>query len=413
MSTSDSPTSLSEASIRYLRETHERGLSGLQFPPELEALFASTFRNSNYTINRIYAVAGAFVLVCFLIADRLVIPQLVEQTLWLRASGAAFVLMVAALSHFRIFRPLFHALLGIGALAIHLSIIAIGVLAAQAGNYHYQTGAIISLFYALAVLRLPFNAVFPLALILWMLQILGMHAFMQLPTHQFVELAFVNSFVVVISLLVSYRYEYETRRNFLQQLLLKHEQSALQAAEKHLMEQALLDPLTQLANRRAFNQFMDREWRRARRDGLPFTLIMIDVDNFKAYNDHYGHQAGDACLTELARCFEGFARRGADMAVRFGGEEFALVLPDTDAVAAAEIAHRLVRQVEALGLPHERAPEGVVTISAGYATVIPDEHLDYEALISRADEALYKAKRTGKNRACPYVSDNKDNQHLR
>ncbi len=407
-----SPT-LSEDSVQYLRYTLARGMRGLQFIPELEQRFSEHFRQSNYAINRIYTIVGALVLAAFLIADQLVIPELVHTTFWIRALGAGVVVCFALLSRMRRLRPFFHSMLGIGAYIIHLSVLAVGVLAAKAGNFNYQTGSILSLFYALAVLRIPFNNAFPLALLMWMTQILVMHSFMNLPSEQFIELSFVDSFVVIISLLVCYRHEYETRRNFLQQLLLMHEQAALRKAEEHLMEQALLDPLTQLANRRALNTFMEREWRRAKRQHAPFSLIMIDVDNFKAYNDHYGHQAGDACLMTIAQCLSDFARRGSDLAARFGGEEFALILPDTDSHAAADIADRLVRQVAALELPHAKSPAGIVTISAGYTTHTPGPEDDYEALIREADEALYKAKQTGKNRACPYVADNKHNDTSR
>ena len=164
---------------------------------------------------------------------------------------------------------------------------------------------------------------------------------------------------------------------------------------------AITDKLTGLANRRAFDDAWEREIRRAERTEMPLSLVMVDVDNFKMYNDRYGHQAGDKCLVAVARTIGEMARRAGDIAARYGGEEFAIILPGTDMVAAVEFAEALRRAIEMDGLIHEdNAPYGLLTISAGIASHTMAASLPQraaEGLLETADQALFAAKRAGRN----------------
>lgn len=166
---------------------------------------------------------------------------------------------------------------------------------------------------------------------------------------------------------------------------------------------ARLDGLTGLANRRAFDDAINEEVSRSTRSGRPLSLLMIDADQFKRFNDDYGHLAGDACLKSIASVVQMGARRPGDLAARYGGEEMALLLPDTDADSAHDIARNLCRQVAALRIPHERnLPWKIATISIGVASVDPrlkDRNYSGEWLISTADLALYDAKSQGRNQA--------------
>lgn len=175
--------------------------------------------------------------------------------------------------------------------------------------------------------------------------------------------------------------------------------AALNAELAHL---AHSDGLTGLANRRRFDEALDAEWRRAARDDGPISLLLIDVDRFKLFNDRYGHQGGDACLRAVAEAVRGITARPGDLSARYGGEEIAVVLPGTDAAGAAAVAERIRRAVEALALPHAGNPRcgGVVTVSLGCATSGPEAGrlTDAGALIAAADACLYEAKRTGRNR---------------
>ncbi|WP_224705785.1 diguanylate cyclase [Devosia aquimaris] len=179
----------------------------------------------------------------------------------------------------------------------------------------------------------------------------------------------------------------------------KQAQEELNTATDQLKQLARTDGLTDLLNRRAFDEALENEIRRSSRTGTPLSLLMIDVDHFKAYNDHYGHPAGDACLRQVAELLRDSLKRPADLAARYGGEEFAAILPDTDEDGAYLVADAFRRAVAQAGLPHERSDKGHVTASVGVATYMPD-NLDRNGLelAKAADEALYSAKAAGRDR---------------
>ena len=172
------------------------------------------------------------------------------------------------------------------------------------------------------------------------------------------------------------------------------------ALEHRLAALATSDGLTGLANRRHFDELLESEWERARRDGAAFSLLLVDVDHFKKYNDRYGHQAGDACLKSVAQVLAAQALRPADLAARYGGEEFVLLLPDTGAAGCEMIGARIRDSLAALGIDHElNLPSRKVTVSIGGATVDwQDGQLESSSLIEAADRALYLAKGEGRDR---------------
>ncbi len=173
--------------------------------------------------------------------------------------------------------------------------------------------------------------------------------------------------------------------------------------EARLRDLSLVDGLTGIANRRRFDEVLLREWARARRDGRPLSLLMVDVDHFKDYNDRYGHPAGDACLQQIAMAIDGIAHRAADQTARYGGEEFAVILPNADAATAATMAEKIRAGVAALGRPHEASDTAAfVTISIGVATTIPAQASNAANLVAAADKALYEAKRSGRNRVVAF-----------
>ncbi len=173
----------------------------------------------------------------------------------------------------------------------------------------------------------------------------------------------------------------------------------LEAANQQLAALSRTDALTGLANRRRFDEAWAAEWQRAGRMGLPLALALIDVDHFKAYNDHYGHQAGDACLRQVAALLAAEARRSGELVARYGGEEFVLVLPGATAAEARIVAERIRAAVEGRAMPHEHSPvTSVVTISIGVASARVQRAEQADALLKEADVALYLAKQQGRNR---------------
>ncbi|MEL6494622.1 MAG: diguanylate cyclase [Cyanobacteria bacterium J06623_7] len=172
----------------------------------------------------------------------------------------------------------------------------------------------------------------------------------------------------------------------------------LQTDNQKLQQLAIKDGLTGIANRRYFDLVLTKEYQRLAREQLPLSLILCDVDYFKAYNDTYGHQEGDRCLQIIARILQDCSRRPADLVARYGGEEFALILPNTNAPGALFLAHRIVRQLTKKGIPHLKSQVSpIVTLSLGLTTRIPHPQQQSSTMIEVADSLLYRAKKAGRN----------------
>lgn len=179
----------------------------------------------------------------------------------------------------------------------------------------------------------------------------------------------------------------------------KQIEAELQKANKELQRLTIIDGLTQVANRRRFDEYLALEWRRMAREKLPLSLIMCDVDCFKLYNDNYGHQSGDDCLRAVAGVIDGCAKRPADLAARYGGEEFAVILPNTSAEGAVTIAERIRTEMQNLMIVHAFSPvHNYVTLSLGVSSVVPQYKEYSQVLVEAADKALYEAKRSGRNK---------------
>jgi diguanylate cyclase (GGDEF)-like protein/PAS domain S-box-containing protein len=179
----------------------------------------------------------------------------------------------------------------------------------------------------------------------------------------------------------------------------KRYESALEQANKKLEKLAAIDSLTRLANRRTFDETLEREWRRMQRTREPLSVILCDIDFFKRYNDHYGHQAGDDCLKDVAGRIKDCMRRPGDLAARYGGEEFVVVLPSTPSDGASHVAEAIRAAVLAMEREHARSEiDNIVTLSLGVATSVPSLQAGTAAdLVSRADAALYASKENGRN----------------
>jgi diguanylate cyclase (GGDEF)-like protein len=172
----------------------------------------------------------------------------------------------------------------------------------------------------------------------------------------------------------------------------------LERAKKQLEQLATIDSLTGIPNRRSIDEALHREWLKAMRNSEPLAVIMIDIDHFKNYNDFYGHQAGDECLKQVAHALRASLRRPTDYIGRYGGEEFVVLLTNSDWEKAKKMAEKIFETVRHLNLPHHASPTAeIVTISAGINVAIPIPKLSIETLIHQADEALYQAKHNGRN----------------
>ena len=179
------------------------------------------------------------------------------------------------------------------------------------------------------------------------------------------------------------------------------EKSRLKLAEANRILQKLSsqDSLTGISNRRIFDETLIKEWSRSLRDEKSFGLVMLDIDFFKLYNDHYGHQSGDDCLKKVAKCLASTIHRGTDFLARYGGEEFSVILPDTDLNGAIKVAEKMRLAIKNLRIEHAKSNiSDVVSISLGVSAVLPSKTTVPEVLLASADQALYKAKEEGRDR---------------
>ncbi|MDX5334086.1 MAG: diguanylate cyclase [Gammaproteobacteria bacterium] len=178
----------------------------------------------------------------------------------------------------------------------------------------------------------------------------------------------------------------------------KQTEERLAALQKELEDLSFKDGLTGVANRRRFDAIMEREWEHARRHRQPLSLIVLDIDFFKEYNDHYGHIQGDDCLRRVGQALKVAATRARDLVARYGGEEFVLVLPETEAASAQKVAERCRQQIFKLQIPHEKSAVcPVLSVSMGVGTIIPGADDDPVAFIHSVDEKLYRAKQGGRD----------------
>lgn len=181
------------------------------------------------------------------------------------------------------------------------------------------------------------------------------------------------------------------------------ELTELRAINNRLEDLSMKDSLTGISNRRHFDQYIKTSFKSCMRSGKPLSLIMIDIDHFKLYNDNYGHQKGDDCISRVAKTMLNAVKRPMDLVARYGGEEFAVVLNETDKDGAKIVAKEIRSDINGLSLPHEYsyiAPH--ITLSLGVATIIPSNSCSIKEFINRADKALYRAKQSGRNTVVSY-----------
>lgn len=204
----------------------------------------------------------------------------------------------------------------------------------------------------------------------------------------------------LMALAANYYMELSARKEFIHFKLLSLERNQLKEANVKLQHMATIDPLTGVDNRRQLDRNLDAEWRRGRRSGQPLSLIMLDIDYFKKYNDGYGHQAGDVCLEKVANEISETFKRSSDTVARYGGEEFAVLLPESNEEQAQQLADTLCENIRAMSLPHQYSQVADhITISVGVASMIPSAENHYEDLVREADKSLYAAKERGRDQA--------------
>ena len=363
----------------------QRGFPRLKFAAPLEAEFREVHLAETLPqIRRNLWLAIAFV-VAFSALTHLVLDPPVNRLLDLirLALFTPILLVGLVVVYSPLYRRLYPLVCQIGAPTFGIGVTVLAVISASHGVSLIATVVLVSI-YIFFMLGMSFYAALGSSLLVFASYFISAAAVGLPASVQLIDggvLVFAN----VIGAMVCYTLERATRTSYLE--------------ERLLIETANRDGLTGIHNRRRFDEHVDRVWPQATRDNVSLGLLLIDIDHFKAYNDYYGHQAGDECLRQVAWCLSRCARRPLDITARYGGEEFAIVLYDADRGHVEAAARRIQAEIEALAIVHQAAPASSkrLTVSIGAACVMPKPGRTHYGFIQLADEALYDAKERGRN----------------
>jgi diguanylate cyclase (GGDEF)-like protein len=368
----------------------ESEVERLRFAPDTESEFQTYFIERSLARARwataIYLALVAVVTAINMQGSMAPLSEAVLQPIYLLRLGVAcpaLVLILAATVIPELQRH-YQWIAATAVIVTGMSVMAISGLTAADGQPQFQMGDVLVVVYATLFLGLLFRAVMVVATAL-MLSFVGIGVYLGVSVDHLIFASCVIFAATLMSVLSALRMERLLRANFIENRLLND------IAER--------DGLTGLYNRRMFDNLTGRLWLQAQRDQQPLQVILVDIDHFKAYNDLYGHQAGDNCIRRVASIIARATKRPFDFCARYGGEEFALVLYAPSGTDPTALPERIRRDTMALDIPHAHADTvGVLTVSIGSATAQPGTKRSLAGLIQTADEALYRAKQLGRNR---------------
>jgi diguanylate cyclase (GGDEF)-like protein len=401
------PHDAAQDELEKARDGIERTWSPLRFPAQLEQQFERDGARARLKYFAVVAMIAFVVFNGFILTDYL----LAGDVFWLAVKVRMGFFAPFGLALLSVLSTGREWMLRTWSTMMKESVIVLsGVLAAASLAYiasasHlptsqlYHAGLAVVIVYGNLVQRLRFRYAVVFSALVVAIHFLGL---LTLPTYNprlTVPLLSMSLASAAFTLMANHALERDERRLYLltlsQQFVLKQ----LEDVRLRLQTMSRVDALTGLFNRRHFHDYVQQIWQRAQHGGEDVAIIMLDVDHFKLFNDHYGHQAGDDCLGMVAQAMKACVRQPGDMVARFGGEEFIAVLPQTDLATAQAVAERVRQAVAALGIPHEASSAAaVVTVSVGVASwAVQAGQFDAE-LLKAADDALYRAKRSGRNR---------------
>lgn len=390
-------------------EDVQRLLDGPQrgdpFRESLESLYQQDQARRREPQLRSGLMLGLVVYTLFGIIDWLLMRDMIGMV-WLIRFGS-LLMVLAFLGIWQSHRKVFQVGQAryISTLLMALAIEGIMALAPPPARDAYLMTQVLLFLFSFILLRTPFHYALLVAVIVVMLHNLVLISVVGAPALEIIIHNILLMGAAGIALLTSYTLEGGERRSFLQTLLAQRQKAEIEEINTLLERLSVEDPLTGLANRRRFESILDEEWRRCLRQEIPLAVMMVDVDSFKLYNDTYGHQAGDECLSRIAHELRLFARRPGDCVARYGGEEFVIVWPGATVEEAYMEMQKLVSQISSLRIRHHVSPVcDVVTVSAGVAACVPGTHDSPYRLVRDADMALYHAKHQGRNR-CVLAQD--------
>jgi len=402
--TANTPQALHEDMAKAIDNTLQSGFPALRFTPSLEAHYEQSTARRRVKALQGAGVAIAFLMNLLLVTDHAMVPDMFRQAMVWRL-GLYTPLMLCSLWFVGriqsvLWREVFVAQAGVLACVIQL---ALCVSSQSPHALAYLVGITMVIFFSNVYSRIRFWVALAVNAVYLGMFGLGIGLISTVEWALVIPIGLMLGSTSAFTLYYLYSLEHEERHNY----LLNQRQKALAGALIHANAELELasrtDALTQVANRRHFDDFMSQLWARARQDTHEIAVLMLDIDHFKLFNDRYGHPAGDACLLQVAQALRQGLRRPGDLVARYGGEEFIAVLYKASPQQVAMAAERVRAAVEALRIAHEGSPiHGIVTISVGWACAHPsDRAASAHRLIAKADEALYQAKNRGRNRLWP------------
>jgi diguanylate cyclase (GGDEF)-like protein len=372
-------------------EQRQMGFGWLQFDDFVEEEFRQHYAQSNVQRARIIpilTIAGTLIAIGLMLAD-------LKSNLVMLSYNVFGVLPLMTVTLYASTKPRWHqfyqVMLALSILVVGLWVTSVVMRASLAGMPYYFAAEVAWLFVIWLIVGLPFRHAAIVALTISFFYILG-NFYWDFTVGELTFGAAMLMFVNGFGALACYQLEFAVRTSFLE--------------SKVLSELAELDGLTGLNNRRSYDKYIQRIWRQSRREQAQLTVMLIDIDHFKSFNDHYGHQAGDDALKAVANVIRMSAQRPLDFAARFGGEEFALILYGPADEYGRELPEQLREAVWKCKIHHETSPtDQFLTVSIGVAMVMPDAERSMAGAIQMADEALYQAKEEGRNAVVLRTSD--------
>jgi diguanylate cyclase (GGDEF)-like protein len=372
------------------------GFRRLRFPAALERRFAA---DTGPARCRQLIVSGLVALALynlFLISDWRLVPDVIREAVLVRLGIVTPIALLIVAALFRNPPAAVRETTQAGiAIIVSASVLFLMLISESPLRIYHHYGVVLVILFATVVQRIHFWHAIVASAGSLVLYVPAVAIIPEIPHQAALSAAMVMLGAVVFTLIASYRLEHQLRETYLLSL-----RDRLRYAELDAVAQT--DPLTGLANRRQLDRVLGGIWDGSEEPPRPVAVLLLDVDHFKAFNDRYGHPAGDLCLKRLAAIAAAELRGPEDIAVRFGGEELVIVLRDADLTDGVRIAERIRRAVEAAGIPHEASPSGpAVTVSIGVASTLPSSAITPDELIASADAALYAGKRNGRNQVWP------------
>lgn len=384
---------------RLLRESLQRSWGPLRFPGVLEKAYREHHRQQWLLLTRVSMLVGIVLFAGYALVDFWVFPQQVES-LWTMRLAVATPVGIAVFAYTFFARNDTQIQIAYSLLIVNAgAAISVMIIQLPPGTAHFYSSGIvlvIAFTYIVATLRLWYATVTSLLIsAIYMVAIVRFReANIDLILSSCADLASINLIGFYAGLVI----EVYTRRDFARITLSELDRRRLASNNIELRDLSERDPLTDVANRRTLEKFLNDAWQRAAWHSLPVSVLMLDLDHFKRFNDEHGHQAGDECLKKVAECASEMVREPADLIARYGGEEFVVVLTGTDALAATSIAERIRQAIESAEMPNPDSEEPLaITASVGVATHWPAAGGHPSRLIRAADQVLYQAKREGRN----------------